>query len=327
MAAFLTRFYNSVMKKLLWVILLPVLLFGEPHEWTNTQGQTIKAEFVSATHEAVTISMQGKVFVVKLADLSPQSRALAAKLRVQKSTVQENEAQDEAGLSSPAPPGVKAAEVGFMGVQSRANRIAFIVDYSLSMKGMDKVMRAELEAAVNKIAPVDILPDKEVYNSVCLIFFSGPSWLAGENASEIQKKWTGDNANGFRPKRGFEPRKPQWLPVTPSSKKMLSKAIWDTPLAFGSAWDNSFRWALTKLDPKPDVIYFMTNGFVGVAEGRKGMEVIKTHRGSTKIYTIGYGTPSKVRIPLQEIADMTGGKAKFFSMDQIRNMEKKIKRK
>ena len=132
--------------------------------------------------------MQGKVFVVKLADLSPQSRALAAKLRVQKSTVQENVAQDEAGLSSPTPPGVKAAEVGFTGVQSRASRIAFIVDYSLSMKGMDKVMRAELEAAVNKIAPVDVLPDKEVYNSVCLIFFSGPSWLAGENASEIQKK-------------------------------------------------------------------------------------------------------------------------------------------
>ena len=92
-------------------------------------------------------------------------------------------------------------------------------------------------------------------------------------------------------------------------------------------WDASFRWALTKLDPKPDVIYFITNGFVGVSEGRKGMKVIKTHRGSTKIYTIGYGTPTKVRIPLQEIADMTGGKAKFFSMDQIRNMEKKIKRK
>ena len=107
MAAYPVRFYNSVMKELLLVlcanlVLILAPLYGEPHEWTNTQGQTIKAEFVSATHEAVTISMQGKVFVVKLADLSPQSRALAAKLRVQKSTVQENEAQDEAGLSSPA---------------------------------------------------------------------------------------------------------------------------------------------------------------------------------------------------------------------------------
>ena len=77
---------------------------AEEREWTNKAGRAIKAEFVSADDQAVTLSMRGKTYVVKLADLSPQSRALAAKLSVQKSTVQENEAQDEAGLSSPAPP-------------------------------------------------------------------------------------------------------------------------------------------------------------------------------------------------------------------------------
>ncbi|SVC78829.1 uncharacterized protein METZ01_LOCUS331683, partial [marine metagenome] len=70
------------------VALLLVPLAGEIHEWTNTRGQKIQAEFISATNEAVTISMQGKTYVVKLADLTPQSRALAAKLRVQKSTTQ-----------------------------------------------------------------------------------------------------------------------------------------------------------------------------------------------------------------------------------------------
>jgi hypothetical protein len=206
------------------------------------------------------------------------------------------------------------------------HRIAFIIDYSASMRGRDLVMRAELEAAVNKIPPVDSLPDKEVYNRVCLIFFSGPTWLAGENANALHKNWEGTNGAGWSPKAGFTPSRPKWIPVTRSTKKNLSKAIWHTPLTFGSAWDNSFRCALTKLDPKPDVIYFMTNGFVGVAEGRKCMEVIKNHRGSTKINTIGYGTPYFAKIPLQEIADMTGGKSKFFSMDQIRNMEKKIKK-
>ncbi|MDE0576108.1 MAG: DPP IV N-terminal domain-containing protein [Opitutales bacterium] len=84
--------YPGAMKKLLSVLLvalLPVSLVAETHEWKNTLGKTIKAEFVSATNETVTISMQGKTFVVKLADLAPQSRALAAKLRVQKATVQE----------------------------------------------------------------------------------------------------------------------------------------------------------------------------------------------------------------------------------------------
>ena len=78
MAAYISRFYNSVMKKLLLVlcaslVLILAPLVGKPHEWTNKQGKTIKAGFVSAGEEAVTISMRGKSYVVQLADLSPQS--------------------------------------------------------------------------------------------------------------------------------------------------------------------------------------------------------------------------------------------------------------
>ena len=174
-------------------------------------------------------------------------------------------------------------------------------------------MRSELEAAVNKLPPA---------GEVCLIFFSGPSWLAGENAKAIEKKWKGDNKGGWKPVAGFKPSKPKWIPVTPSTKKTLSKAIWNTPLTFGSVWDNSYRWALTLLNPKPDVIYFMTDGAASV----KGIDIIKKNSGRTKIYTIAYGTPDKAKIPLREIADMTGGKFKFVSMDQIRNMEQKIKK-
>jgi antitoxin component YwqK of YwqJK toxin-antitoxin module len=70
-------------------LLASSLAQAEEHEWTNKQGKTIKAGFVSAGEEAVTISMGGKSYVVQLADLSPQSRALAAKLRVQKSKARE----------------------------------------------------------------------------------------------------------------------------------------------------------------------------------------------------------------------------------------------
>ncbi len=201
----------------------------------------------------------------------------------------------------------------FMGVQSQANRIAFIIDYSASMRGKDKVMRNELDEAVNKLPPAA---------EVCLIFFSGPSWLAGEDATKIHKNWMGDQKKGWKPQAGFKPSNPKWIPVTPSTKKKLTKAIWSTPLTFGSVWDNSYRWALTLLNPKPDVIYFMTDGAASV----KGMEIIKNNRGRTKIYTIAYGTPEKAKVPLQEIAAMTGGKFKFVSMDQIRNMENKIKK-
>ena len=70
-------------------LLASSLVHAVEHDWTNKQGKTIKAGFVSAGKEAVTISMGGKSYVVKLADLSPQSRALAAKLRVQKSKARE----------------------------------------------------------------------------------------------------------------------------------------------------------------------------------------------------------------------------------------------
>jgi len=74
------------MRKLLLILFAAALMTSLPlvhaveHEWTNTQGKTINAEFVSATNESVTISMQGKTFVVKLTDLSPESQALARKL-------------------------------------------------------------------------------------------------------------------------------------------------------------------------------------------------------------------------------------------------------
>ena len=68
----------------LCVVVLLVQLGGETHEWTNTQGKTIKAEFVSANNETVTISMQGRTYVLKLTRLAPQSRALAARLKGQK---------------------------------------------------------------------------------------------------------------------------------------------------------------------------------------------------------------------------------------------------
>jgi len=61
-------------------LLASSLVHAVEHEWTNKQGKTIKAGFVSAGEEAVTISMGGKSYVVQLADLSPESQALARKL-------------------------------------------------------------------------------------------------------------------------------------------------------------------------------------------------------------------------------------------------------
>jgi len=207
----------------------------------------------------------------------------------------------------------KAFSSSFMGVKSKANKIMFIIDYSASMRGRDKVMRSELSKAIDKLPAV---------GSVAVIFFSGPTWVAGEDANALHKKWKGDNnKNGWKPIDGYEPKRPKWLPVTPSNKKKLIKAVHDTPLTFGTVWNNSFEWAFY-LNPKPDIIYFMTDG--NSKKELQGMDIIKSKRGKTKIYTIGYGAPAGAKGPLEEIAALTGGKSKFVDMDEIKVMEKEI---
>lgn len=206
----------------------------------------------------------------------------------------------------------KAFSSNFMGVKSQANKILFIIDYSASMKGRDKVMRYELCKAIDKLPAV---------GSVAVLFFSGPTWIAGQDANALHKNWEGSNGGGWKPKEGHTPERPKWMPVTPSNKKKLKEAVVSTPLTFGTVWDNSFDWAFY-MNPKPDVIYFMTDG--NANKNLQGMEIIKSKKGKTKIYTIGYGAPAGAKKPLEEIAAITGGKSKFVEMDQIRLMEKNI---
>jgi hypothetical protein len=210
----------------------------------------------------------------------------------------------------------KAFASNFMGMKSSANKIMFIIDYSASMRGRDRVMRYELCKAIEKLPAV---------GSVAVIFFSGPTWVAGEDANVLHRKWKGDNSKqGWKPVAGYKPKRPKWLPVTPSNKKKLIQAVNRTPLTFGTVWDNSFEWAFY-MDPKPDVIYFMTDG--NANNKFKGIDIIKSKRGRTKIYTIGYGAPQGAKKPLEEIAAMSGGKSKFVDMDKIRAMEKQIAKK
>ena len=59
----------------------------------------------------------------------------------------------------------------------------------------------------------------------------------------------------------------------------------------------------------------------------QGMETIKSKKGKTKIYTIGYGAPAGAKQPLEEIAAISGGKSKFVEMEEIRLMEAGIDEK
>jgi hypothetical protein len=75
----------------LHLLLLPVLLSigllraqsEQLHPWTDTQGRTLQASFISLDSEKVTIKWNGQVVPIPLISLSPESQGLAKKLASQ----------------------------------------------------------------------------------------------------------------------------------------------------------------------------------------------------------------------------------------------------
>jgi hypothetical protein len=113
---------KTMLRLPLLLLLLPfaTLSFGqvEIHDWTNTGGRTIKAKFVSGDASTVTIFLNGRNFVLKLSDLSEESRALALKLSAPPPSPSVPSAPDKPassfgpGLSTTAPVAKPTGPVG-----------------------------------------------------------------------------------------------------------------------------------------------------------------------------------------------------------------------
>ncbi|NBQ02734.1 MAG: hypothetical protein EBU27_05855, partial [Opitutae bacterium] len=75
----------------LYLLLLPILFSigllqaqsDQLHPWTDTQGRTLQASFISLDSEKVTIKWNGQVVPIPLVSLSPESQSLAKKLASQ----------------------------------------------------------------------------------------------------------------------------------------------------------------------------------------------------------------------------------------------------
>lgn len=197
----------------------------------------------------------------------------------------------------------QAGTSSFFGVKSKGNRIAFLVDYSKSMKGgRDAMMRKELAESLKTL-------DRNA--EVVVLFFSGPLWIAGEDAKEEEKKWekTAAGNHDYGLKKGKKLGRIKWLPIQSHRKKLLD-AVEETPLTGGTDWRNPFNTAFD-LSPLPDVIFFMTDGSVDHAD-----EVVKTlkrknhdpNSGKNKVVinTIALGEPRAAKA-LEQIAKDSGG--------------------
>jgi hypothetical protein len=148
----------------------------------------------------------------------------------------------------------------FFGQQVRAERLAYVIDYSSSMKGggREKLMRAELTDSLSKM---------HHGMKLGMIFFAGPAWEAGGSVKKSQVtaakgktfKWKNTKGGSF----GWEPdgkiEKASWITVTDLEIKKLTKIVQETPLVGGTVWNHPINMALN-MDPPPQMIYFMTDG-------------------------------------------------------------------
>ena len=199
----------------------------------------------------------------------------------------------------------------FFGQTSRAERIAYVIDFSSSMKGQDrhKIMRNELCESLEKM---------ENGLQIGMVFFGGPAWVAGDEIKMGQGKKeavvTAKGGKKFKWKSNggahhWEPDGPKqkvpWHTIDDREVKRLQKIVRETPLFWGTIWDHPLHMALD-MDPAPQTIYFMTDGSAS-GSAKWAQEIGKKAKKMGVVINCVALMHPKAKADLQTIADMTGG--------------------
>lgn len=194
----------------------------------------------------------------------------------------------------------------FFGQTSSAERVAYVIDFSASMRGQNRhrLMRTELSESISLMHPGLQLG---------MIFFSGPAWVAGDT---VDKKGTvnGQDGKTYKFKRpgshgswlhdGVKQKVP-WLTVTEDEVVRLTKVVNKTPLSGGTVWNIPLNMALD-MDPAPQLIYFMTDGVAGGADAWAKEIGSRAKKMGVVINCVSLMEPKALK-GLKTIADMSGG--------------------
>ncbi len=204
----------------------------------------------------------------------------------------------------------------FMGQKGEGERIAFVIDYSKSMKKLQlDVMKYELYSAIQKIGETGL---------VSILFFSGPVWRPDQDAEDATKRWTGSNGEGWRVKDGEEGANPQWFLPNRNNLAAIQRMIYTTPTTYGTDWYPPMKLAL-ETNPRPDVIFFMTDGSSPRGSIDRTLEMIdQIPPGSVQINTVALGLSEDKADPLKQIAEKTGGHFRLYTSEQLKEVLEKI---
>jgi len=208
----------------------------------------------------------------------------------------------------------------FFGQTVRAERIAYVIDFSSSMKGQNRhqLMRDELSESLSLMQPGLQLG---------IIFFSGPAWVAGDTVKGTTVTTPDGKIYKWKRGKGFskwehdgKKQKVPWWTITEKEVKRLTKIVETAPLSGGTVWDNPLNMALD-MEPAPQMIYFMTDGVASgsdvwakeVGERAKEMGVV--------INCVALMQP-KAEKDLKKMAELTGGQLTMVDEKGKRNQIK-----
>ena len=143
----------------------------------------------------------------------------------------------------------------FIGRYVDGNRVAYVLDYSGSMSGEGKTkLMQELAASIAKIP-------KESARMVTVITFDSSAAVLDVPAAEPA------------PATG-----PGWYNTSNASNTAIVTAARDKDTGGGTEWGPALRQAM-QMSPKPDVVYFVTDGAPGDADLPKVIdEVLSLNR-------------------------------------------------
>jgi hypothetical protein len=200
----------------------------------------------------------------------------------------------------------------FMGQSASGNRFAFVIDYSKSMSPLQlQVMKHELTSALAAIGEQGL---------ATVLFFSGPVWRPDQDAKAAADRWQGDNwTTNWRLKEGEEGPKPQWLVPDRRNMAALQRMIYQTPTTGGTDWYPPMKEVL-EMQPRPDIIFFMTDGATSKESTDKAIDLVKKFRRDVQVNTVALGVKEKDAAALEELAEMTGGKFRPYTNEELKEI-------
>lgn len=198
----------------------------------------------------------------------------------------------------------------FFNQKINAKRVAYVIDYSQSMKGpRETLMRNELKKSISGMSSG---------MGYQMIFFAGPAWVAGDQvklgkgrksatvtADRKTYDWLcGGSAHDWKTKGAKQI--PGWDLSGPGAREQALKLIANTPLVWGTNWEPALEMAIS-MNPPPDVIFFMTDGVTGGnAEALAKDMASKAKARKITINTVAMMEPRAERA-MKDLAKRTGG--------------------